>query len=331
MIKERVLSGMQSSGRLHLGNLLGALENWVAMQESYECFYFVADWHAISTNYQDTSELRQNMVDIGVNWLAAGLNPEKSTLFVQSLVPQHAVLYVLLGMITPLPWLERMVSYKEKMENIKDRNLYTHGFLGYPVLQAADIMLYKANLVPVGQDQLQHLELTRDLVRHFHELYKKKVFVEPKAKMAKVKKLPGIDGRKMSKSYNNAIFLSDSKKDRNKKIMSIVTDPQRVRRDDKGNPDVCNVYAFHKIFTSAQRVKEIDSACRDAFIGCVDCKKELTKNLAERMGPFDEKRAYFEARKDEVNEILREGSAKAEKVAAKTLGEVENALNISVR
>jgi len=331
MKKKRVLSGMQSSGNLHLGNLLGALENWVKMQEEYDCFYFVADWHALTTNYQDTGELRNNMLDIGVNWLAAGLDPEKSTLFVQSLVPEHAVLNVLLGMLTPLPWLERVPSYKEKLEQVKDRNLYTFGFLGYPVLQAADIIIYKADFVPVGIDQLPHLELTREIVRRFHDIYGTKVFVEPEGKMAKVRKLPGLDGRKMSKTYNNAIFLSDTPEERARKVSMIVTDPQRIRRTDKGNPDVCNAYAFHKIFTPQERVGEIDSACRNAEIGCVACKKELAANLAKGMAPFDERRQSWALKKSEVVEILREGSRKARVAAAATLAEAEDAMGISVR
>ena len=330
MSKKRVLSGMQSSGKLHLGNLLGALENWVKMQEEDDCYYFAADWHALSSNYEDTAELKDNIVDLGVNWLAAGLNPEKSVMFIQSLVPQHAVLYLLLGMITPLPWLERVPSYKEKLENIADRDLYTHGFLGYPVLQAADIILYKADLVPVGIDQLPHLELTRELVRHFHNIYKKTVFVEPEAKMAEVKKLPGLDGRKMSKSYGNAIFLSDTPEERDRKVSMIVTDPARVRKTDKGNPDVCHAYSFHKVFTAAVRTAEIGVECRNATIGCVACKKELAKNVAAYMAPFDAERAKWVGKTKQVMEMLREGSAKARKVAAETLAQAESAIGIDI-
>ena len=330
MTKKRVLSGMQSSGKLHLGNLLGALENWVTMQGEYDCYYFVADWHSLSSNYEDTKSLNDNLVDIGVNWLAAGLDPEKSTLFIQSLVPQHAVLSLLFSMITPIPWLERVPSYKEKLENVKDRNLYTHGFLGYPVLQAADIVLYQADLVPVGIDQLPHLELTREIVRHFHELYGDKVFTEPQPKMAQVKKLPGLDGRKMSKSYNNAIYLADTPDERAKKVSMIVTDPGRVRRTDKGDPEVCNVYAFHKVFTSGERIPEIESDCRSATIGCVDCKKELSGNLATYMAPFDERRAGLLTKGADVIEILREGSKKAEAVARETLGRAEKAMGLLI-
>jgi len=331
MNKKRVLSGMQSSGKLHLGNLLGALDNWTTLQDEYDCHYFVADWHALSSNYQDTAELQDNLVDIGINWLSAGVDPNKSTLFVQSLVPQHAVLYLLFGMITPIPWLERMTSYKEKLDNIKDKNLYTYGFLGYPVLQAADILIYKADVVPVGQDQLQHLELCRDIARHFHKIYKKEIFIEPKAMMANVKKLPGIDGRKMSKSYNNAIYLCDTPDERAKKVSRIVTDPSRIRRDDKGNPDVCHAFSFHKVYTDDERISEIDADCRTASIGCVDCKKELAKNIAEKMGQFDESRSGWVDKKEMVLDILREGSKKAEAIAAKTLAETQDAIGISIR
>jgi len=321
---------MQSSGRLHLGNLLGALENWVNMQEEYDCYYFVADWHALSSSYENTSELRDNVLDIGVNWLAAGLDPDKSTLFIQSLIPAHAVLYLLLGMITPVPWLERVPSYKEKMEQVKDRNMHTYGFLGYPVLQAADIIIYKAHYVPVGVDQLPHLELTREIVRHFHELYGKKVFVEPEGKLAQIKKLPGTDGRKMSKTYDNAIFLSDAPDVRDKKISMIVTDPARVRRDDPGHPDVCHAFSFHKVFTPPERFREIETQCAKAEIGCVDCKKELAKNVASYLAEFNEKREHWLSRPKEVNEILMEGTRKAAKVAAATLAEAEEAMKISL-
>jgi tryptophanyl-tRNA synthetase len=251
-------------------------------------------------------------------------------MFIQSLVPQHAVLYLLLGMITPLPWLERVPSYKEKLENVANRDLYTHGFLGYPVLQAADIILYKADFVPVGIDQLPHLELTREIVRHFHNIYKKPVFVEPEAKMAEVKKLPGLDGRKMSKSYGNAIFLSDIPPEREKKVSMIVTDPARVKKTDKGNPDVCHAYSFHKIFSKAERIGEINAECRSAAIGCVACKKELARNVSGYMEPFDAERANWVSKPKDVMEILRQGSEKARRIAAQTLSEAESAMGIAI-
>lgn len=329
-MKKRILSGMQSSGRLHLGNLLGALENWVKLQDEYECYYFVADWHALSANYQDTAELKGNVIDIGVNWLASGLDPEKSTLFVQSLIPEHAVLHLLFSMITPIPWLERVPSYKEKLEQVKDRNLYTYGFLGYPVLQAADIVIYKAHYVPVGIDQLPHIELTREIVRRFHEIFKKKVFVEPEGKLAEVKKLPGVDGRKMSKSYNNAIYLSDLPDERAKKISNIVTDPARVKRTDKGHPEVCVAFAFHQVFTPPERIKEIEAECKEAGIGCVDCKKELAKNVASYLSEFDEKRAKWAAQPKKVMEIFNEGTERARKIAKATLAETQDAIGLSM-
>ncbi|GMT41640.1 MAG: tryptophan--tRNA ligase [bacterium] len=361
---------MQSSGKLHLGNLLGALENWVEMQEEFDCLYFVADWHALSSNYQNTQELKDNMIDMGINWLAAGIDPEKSTLFIQSRLPQHAVLYLLLGMITPLPWLERVPSYKEKMEQVKiqvkikenieqtmskgtvyemgpietleekrlkakmelDRNLHTYGFLGYPVLQAADIILYKAHYVPVGVDQLPHLELTREIVRRFHELFgkSKKVFIEPQGKLGVVEKLPGIDGRKMSKSYGNAIFLSDPPEARDKKISIIVTDPARVRRTDKGHPEVCHAFSFHKVFTKPERGSEIEADCKSAAMGCVACKKELAKNVSLYLARFDEERAKWSNRPRDVMDILLEGTKKAAVIADKTLAEAEEAIGLSL-
>ena len=331
MSKKRVLSGMQSSGKLHLGNYLGALENWVEMQKDYDCFYFVADWHALSTNYEDTANLKENVIDIGINWLAAGLKPDTCTMFIQSLIPQHAVLHLLFSMITPIPWLERVPSYKEKMENVSARDLHTYGFLGYPVLQAADIVLYNAHFVPVGIDQLPHLELTREIVRHFHQIYKKEVFVLPEGKLGEVKKLPGLDGRKMSKSYGNAIFLSDTPQEREQKILrQMVTDHARVRRNDPGNPDVCHVYSFHKVFSDEGACAQINKDCRAAAIGCVDCKKILVKNLASRMAAFDAERPVWAAQPKKVMEVLRDGTAKARKVAETTLRAAEDAIGISL-
>ena len=242
----RVLSGMQPSGRLHLGNLLGALENWKTLQEQNECFFFVADWHALSTNFEDTSQLQTFGREILIDWLAAGIDPERATLFIQSHVPEHATLNLLLSMITPVPWLERNPTYKEKKEQIEGRDLSTHGFLGYPVLQAADILLYKADAVPVGKDQLPHLELTREIARRFNSLYMP-VLVEPKELLTEFPKVAGTDGRKMSKSYGNTINLSDPEPDVRQKLKTMVTDPARVKREDPGNPEVCAVFDFHKI------------------------------------------------------------------------------------
>jgi len=328
--KKRVLSGMQASGKLHLGNLLGALQNWKELQNDFECFYFIADWHALSTNYEDTHEIKSNIFEIAVDWLCVGLDPNKSNLFIQSLVPEHAELHLLLSMITPIPWLERNPTYKEKQEEIKNRDLATYGFLGYPVLQSADIIIYKANFVPVGIDQLPHLELTREIVRRFHHIYGKKVFVEPEAKLSKVSKLPGIDGRKMSKSYNNAIYLSDPPSEIEKKVAMMLTDPQRARRTDRGDPEVSTVYQYHKIFTPKGQVAEIAKGCRTASIGCTECKGILAKNLIEFLRPYYEKREKLCKKPKKVMEIFEQGSIKVRKEAQKTMEQVKEAMKIGL-
>ncbi|HUL00743.1 MAG TPA: tryptophan--tRNA ligase, partial [Nitrospirota bacterium] len=289
MNKKRVLSGMQPSGLLHLGNLMGALDNWRKLQDEYECYYFIADWHALTTNYADTSDMRTFVTEMVIDWLAAGLDPEKSVLFQQSLVPEHAVLHILLSMSTPLPWLERVPTYKEKMEQIQDKDLYTYGFLGYPVLQAADILIYKSNYVPVGIDQLPHLELTREICRRFNSFYGH-VFPEPQPLMTEYPKVPGTDGRKMSKSYNNCLYLSESPDEISKKIMQMITDPARVRRQDPGNPDVCPLYSLDKIFAPKEWCEYVNVECRRAGIGCVDDKKELLKHLLAYLKPMQERR-----------------------------------------
>ncbi|MBM4125429.1 MAG: tryptophan--tRNA ligase, partial [Nitrospira sp.] len=270
--RKRVLSGMQPSGLLHLGNLLGALENWKALQAQYECFFFVADWHALSTNYADTSRVKEFSRELLIDWLAAGIDPERATVFVQSHIPDHAVLHLLLSMIVPIPWLERNPTYKEKQEEIKERDLATYGFLGYPVLQAADILLYKPDFVPVGKDQLPHLELTREIARRFNSLYTP-VFHDLKEHLTKFPKVLGTDGRKMSKSYGNTINLSDSEPVVRQKLKTMVTDPARVKRTDPGNPDLCPVYDFHKIYSQPPVLEQINRDCRSAAIGCIDCKK----------------------------------------------------------
>jgi len=327
MTKQRVLSGMQPSGLLHLGNLMGALDNWRKLQDQYECFYFIADWHALTTNYADTSKIRTYVKEMVIDWLAAGLDPEKSVLFQQSLVPEHAVLHVLLSMSTPLPWLERVPTYKEKMEQIQDKDMHTYGFLGYPVLQAADILAYKAHFVPVGIDQLPHLELTREICRRFNQFYGG-VFPEPQPLMTEYPKLPGTDGRKMSKSYNNCLYLADSPEEITKKVMQMVTDPARVRRQDPGNPDICPLFALDRIFAPKEWCGYVDIECRRAGIGCVDDKKELLKHLLAYLKPMQERRKELSARPEKVIEILREGSSRARIVAARTLAEVNEAMKL---
>ncbi len=328
MEKKRILSGMQPSGKLHIGNLLGALNKWVAMQEEYDCYYFVADWHALSTSYEDTHEIKDNIFNMLVDWLAAGVDPEKATIFIQSRIPEHAVLYLLLGMITPVSWLERNPTYKEKMVEITGKDLATYGFLGYPVLQAADILIYKANLVPVGIDQLPHLELTREVARRFNFIYKKDVFVEPDALMSNVLKLLGTDNRKMSKSYGNAIMMADTPEEIKKKVSTMVTDPQRVRRNDPGDPDVCNVFSFHKIFTPEGETANICAACKKAEIGCTDCKAILAENLNRYLRPMQERRTLIVAKPAKVWEAVEEGTLRAQKIAKATMKEVQEAIRL---
>ena len=320
---------MQPSGKLHLGNYFGALKNWVSLQDEFECYFFVADWHALSSLYEDPSRIKEYSFDLAVDWLSAGLDPDKSTIFVQSEIPEHAELHMILSMIVPVPWLERNPTYKEKRDEIKNVDINSYGFLGYPVLQTADIVLYKADYVPVGIDQAPHLEISREIVRRFHKLYKKKVFIEPEAKISDIPKLSGLDGRKMSKTYNNAIFLSDSEKEIGKKVKSMLTDPARARRDDPGNPDACNLYPFHKIYSPQTMQDEIDADCRTAKIGCGDCKKMLTQTMLEGMRPMREKREAILARPGDVKEILREGTLKAHAVAKPTLEQAKQAMKLT--
>jgi len=323
----RVLSGMQPSGRMHLGNLLGALENFKRLQAEYECFYFIADWHALSTNYEDTSHIREWVRDMLMDWLASGIDPARATLFVQSRVPEHAVLHLLLSMITPVPWLERNPTYKEKQENIDGRDLSSYGFLGYPILQAADILLYKGNLVPVGVDQLPHLELTREITRRFNSLYKP-IFPEPQALLTAIPKVPGTDGRKMSKSYNNTINLSDTEAQVRAKLKTMVTDPARVRRTDKGNPDVCPVFTIHKSVSAPAVIEQVNKECRTAAIGCIDCKKLSADAIVAKLTPIWEKRRELERMPKRVDEVIAEGTTRAGSVARQTIAEVSEVMHI---
>lgn len=325
MDKKRVLSGMQPSGRMHLGNLLGALINWKKLQEGYDAFFFIADWHALSTNYSDTSNIRAFTREMLIDWLSVGIDTEKSTIFIQSQVPEHAILHVLLSMITPLPWLERNPTYKEQQQELSNRDLSTYGFLGYPVLQAADILIYKADLVPVGVDQLPHIELTREIARRFNFLYKE-VFPVPEPLLTEVPKLIGIDGRKMSKSYGNAIYLSDTPKEVEEKVRMMITDPNKIRRGDPGNPGICTVFAFHKIFSSQEVAEKVDKTCRSGELGCVEDKKNMAKTLIKFLEPMWETRSKITASMAE--EIGMEGSRKARAIALATLEEVKEAMKI---
>src|SRR5208337_3048428 len=347
--KKRVLSGMRSTGKLHLGNYVGALENWVRIQDQYDCFFFIADWHALTSDYADTSRLKENSVDVLLDWLAAGLDPAKCVMFIQSHVPAHAELHVLLSMITPVGWLERVPTYKEQKENIKGKDLDTYGFLGYPVLQSADILIYKADFVPVGEDQVAHVELTREIARRFNGFYPRKgvggyaaptatpeelqrrfyIFPEPAALLTPAPRLPGTDGRKMSKSYGNAIMLTDPEPVVRQKLKTMVTDPARVRRTDRGNPDVCPVGDLHKIFSGPDTIAKVDAGCRSAGIGCIECKSWAADALVRILNPMQERRKKYEENPRLAWDILVAGSERARKVASATMREVREAMGMS--
>ncbi len=389
--KGRILSGMRPTGKLHLGNYVGALRNWVNLQDEYDCFFFIADWHALTTDYADTRMVKQNSLEVMIDYLAAGLDPERSVLFIQSHVPQHAELHLLFSMITPLGWLERVPTYKEQRENIKDKDLSTYGFLGYPLLQSADILIYsppadwpwqqRKLFVPVGEDQVPHVELTREVARRFNQFYPRTglrvgsqflsaprlreekgeavarildpagtgihsqlatdeelvaarlspnlVFPEPQPLLTPSAKLPGTDGRKMSKSYGNTLLLSEPEASMRAKLKTMVTDPARIRRTDPGNPDVCPVGDLHKIFSDAETMAKVNEGCRTAGIGCIECKKWAADNLWKVLGPIQERRAKYEANPKLAWDLLEAGSAKARIAAEATMREVRAAANLS--
>ncbi len=368
---------MRPTGKLHLGNLVGALQNWVKLQDEYDSFHFVADWHMLTTGYENTRDLRQDTWEMVADWLACGLDPTKATFFVQSRLPEHAELHLLFSMVTPLGWLERVPTYKEQLENIRDRDINTYGFLGYPLLQAADILMYKANAVPVGEDQVPHVELTREVARRFNLIFGelravnavgtsagrplsggrgseanasgdfskasldqkaeflnkglaelRPIFPEPEALLTSAPRLPGTDGRKMSKSYANAIFLTDAPAAVSKKLAGYMTDPARKRRTDPGDPDVCPVFDLHKIFSPSEVIERVNRECRTAEIGCVDCKKLAAGHLNNFLGPIQERRKPYEQNPQKVWDVLEEGTAKARKVAQETMAEVRKAVNL---
>ncbi|SDB60709.1 tryptophanyl-tRNA synthetase [Desulfonatronum thiosulfatophilum] len=326
--QQRIVSGMRPTGPLHLGHYFGVLENWIALQDEYECFFFVADWHALTSEYATPGRIKQFVPELVLDWVAAGLDPEKCTIFLQSQIKEHAELQLLFSMFTPLGWLERNPTYKEvkgELEGAKDLN--TYGFLGYPVLMAADILIYRPHLVPVGQDQLPHLELTREIARRFNFLYTP-LFPEPQAKLTEAQKLPGLDGRKMSKSYGNAIHLSETMEQVTPKIMGMLTDTNRMRKKDPGNPDQCNMYPYHVLMTDAETRKEITSGCTQAALGCVDCKKMLLKSLERFLGPIQERRAALEANPKRIWELLEAGNRRAHDVAVQTLTQTRERLNL---
>jgi tryptophanyl-tRNA synthetase len=319
---------MRPTGKLHLGNLVGALQNWIELQDEYQSYHFVADWHMLTTDYADPSEVHENTLQMVTDWLAAGLDPNKATFFVQSRLPEHAELHLLFSMVTPLSWLERVPTYKEQLENITDRDIHTYGFLGYPLLQAADILMYKADAVPVGEDQVPHVELTREVARRFNQFYGP-VFPEPQALLTPSPRLPGTDGRKMSKSYNNAIFLTDAPDVVAKKLATMITDPARKRRTDPGNPDVCPVFDLHKIFSKQETINRVNRQCRTAEIGCLDCKKLLAGHVNETLAPIQERRRPYEQNPQRVWDVLEEGTGKAGKVAQATMVEVRAAVKLT--
>jgi len=324
-----VLSGMRSTGRIHLGNYFGALKNWIELQDRYRCYHFAADWHALTSDYADPSQIADNTIEMVTDWLAAGLDPVKSVIFVQSMVPDHAELHLLLSMIVPLGWLERVPTYKEQMQQLENKDLSTYGFLGYPVLQTVDIIIYRAHFVPVGEDQSSHLEISREIVRRFHFLYGQEVFPEPQILLTPTPKVPGIDGRKMSKSYGNAINLSDSPEEVLAKCKQMFTDPQRLTRKDPGRPEVCNLYEFHKLMSPPDVQERVAHQCRAAEIGCVDDKKLLAQIINDYLEPMRRRRAQLD--RDTVYDILIDGSRKARERTAETMDMVRAAMRIDYR
>jgi tryptophanyl-tRNA synthetase len=323
-----VVSGMRPTGRLHIGHLHGALSNWVKLQQDHRCFFFSADWHALTTSYHQPEVIRASEREMFVDWIAAGVDPERTTIFIQSAVKEHAELFLLLSMITPLGWLERSPSYKEMRAEITDRDLALYGFLGYPVLQTADIILYKANAVPVGLDQAPHIELTREIVRKFNHHFGA-VFPEPKTMLTQAAKVVGIDGRKMSKSYGNVIELGEPVESTTKKIMAAVTDPARKRRQDPGNPEVCGIFYLHKVYSTEETVGWVDQNCRTAGIGCVDCKKKLLEKLGPDQERLREKREGLLQKPGQIDELIQLGNAKAREVAQSTMAEVRRAMKLT--
>jgi len=339
--KQRILSGMRSTGKLHLGNYVGALANWVKLQENYDSYFFIADWHALTSDYADTSRIKQNSIEVMLDYLAAGLDPQKCTMFIQSHVPQHAELHLLLSMIAPLGWLERVPTYKEQQQNIRDKDLNTYGFLGYPLLQSADIMIYQAEFVPVGEDQVPHIEITREIARRFNSFYPRVemradsdpqrtyVFPEPQALLTPSPKLPGTDGRKMSKSYGNSILMSDPEPVVRQKLKTMVTDPARVRRTDPGNPDVCPVGDVHKIFSSSDTLQKVYAGCRSAGIGCIECKSWAADAMVAVLNPMQERRRHYEQNPRRAWELLEDGATRASRAAEATMEEVRAAMKMS--
>jgi tryptophanyl-tRNA synthetase len=324
---DTIVSGARPTGRLHLGHLHGALKNWVRLQDSFRCYFFVADWHALTTDYATPQGIKQSTIEMVMDWLSVGLDPIKSVLFRQSQIKEHAELHLLYSMITPVPWLERNPTYKEQIKELVGKDLSTYGFLGYPVLQAADITMYKANKVPVGVDQAPHVELTREIVRRFNQVYRP-IFPEPEVLLTETQKLPGLDGRKMSKSYGNAVFLSDPPAEIDRKLSRMMTDPARARRTDPGEPEKCPAFNLHRIYCTAEEIAEVSKGCRTAGIGCLDCKKIMIKHVIEELAPIREKRAQLENKPAGVEQVLAQGNESARHTAVQTMSEVRETLGL---
>lgn len=332
MSKVRVFSGMRPTGKLHLGHLAGALTNWIKMQGDYDCFYSIVDWHALMSNYAESENTRQSCMDVLLDWLSVGLDPEKCCIFIQSHVPQHAELFLALSMITPLGWLYRNPTYKEQIQNLQNKDLGTFAFLGYPVLMAADILLYKAEKVPVGEDQSAHLELSRELCRRFNHFFGGNLLPEPEILLTATPKVPGTDGRKMSKSYNNSIYISESAESVWEKLRTMMTDPARERRSDPGTPEKCPVWAIHKVFNpDLEQQAEIYKGCREAGIGCIDCKKMLNAHVAKVMEPIRERRLRYENTPSLLDDVLTEGAKRASAVAGETMRQIYPAMGLIAR
>lgn len=333
MTKQKIVSGMRSTGKLHLGHYLGVIENWIKLQDEFDCYYFVADWHALTTKYDKTEDLRENVLNVVMDWVACGIDPQRSTIYVQSLVPEIAELNIYLGMITPQNWVERDPTLKDMAKILKTKeglnNQISYGLMGYPVLMSADIMMFNADFVPVGKDQVAHVEITRDIARRFNNIYQTNFFNEPTPKLTQVPVFCGLDGNKMGKSFNNDIKISDDEKTTAKKIMQAITDPSRIRRDDLGHPDKCEVaFKYWEIFGDAKTIETVKSECQKGQRGCADCKRQLGEVINAKFAPIREKRTYLENHIEEVEKIIEEGSAKARLEAQKILREVRKIIKM---
>jgi len=330
----RILSGMRPTGRLHLGHYKGVLENWLKLQEEHQCFFFAADWHALTTDYANPSIVKDTIWDMLIDWLAVGVDPEKAVVFIQSEVPEHAELHLLFSFMTPLSWLERVPTYKDQIEQLREKDLGTYGFLGYPLLQSADILIYRADGVPVGEDQVPHVELTREVARRFNHLYRQGIpplFPEPQSLLMPAAKLPGLDGRKMSKSYGNTIELGETWKVTEKKVKTMPTDPARVRRNDPGTPEKCPVWDFHKVYSTEEERQWVQEGCTTAGIGCIDCKMCMLKHLEEELQPIRDRRADIASRPDDLKDIVRAGNERARIEAGRTMEKVRKTLKMGYR